>query len=84
MSAIGADTVPRFYSHSVLPPALTAIDSTRSAAVDPLASTLPFLATPITANSASENDSINQLPDWLAGLCNSTNGDESLVTNALS
>ncbi|KAJ2748290.1 hypothetical protein H4S06_005001 [Coemansia sp. BCRC 34490] len=84
MSAIGADTVPRFYSHSVLPPALTAIDSTRSAAVDPLASTLPFLATPITANSASENDSINQLPDWLAGLCSSTNGDGSLVTNALS
>ncbi|KAJ2681783.1 hypothetical protein GGH99_005037 [Coemansia sp. RSA 1285] len=84
MSAISADAVPRFYSHSVLPPALTAIDSTRSVAVDPLASTLPFLATPITANSTSENDSINQLPDWLAGLCNSANGDGSLVTNALS
>ncbi|KAJ1663397.1 hypothetical protein IW140_001866 [Coemansia sp. RSA 1813] len=73
MSAIGADVASQLHLSAAMPPALTAISSTTPITTDPLTSSLPFLTTPITSSSFAENDSISQLDDWLADLCNSAN-----------
>ncbi|KAJ2534531.1 hypothetical protein EV175_007020, partial [Coemansia sp. RSA 1933] len=67
MPTIGADAT----ATSQLGLSVTMPSTLGSIATDPLASSLPFLATPVTANSVADNNSISQLDDWLADLCNS-------------
>ncbi|KAJ1901133.1 hypothetical protein LPJ81_003807 [Coemansia sp. IMI 209127] len=66
---ISAGAASQMHLSVGMPPTLSAFSA------DPLASSLPFLTTPITANGVSENDSISQLDDWLADLCNSANAN---------
>ncbi|KAJ2862881.1 hypothetical protein GGI22_002084 [Coemansia erecta] len=67
ITPISAGAASQMPSSAGMPPILSGISA------DPLASSLPFLTTPVTANGVSENHSISQLDDWLADLCSSAN-----------